>query len=257
MPRCFIVEAGFLSYTTTGSPTITTDGDYKVLKWTSNGSISFTDGSSTVASLVVGGGAGGEGDAGAGGGGGGGVIYTSPGNIYSLADGTKTITIGSGGINTQNGGNSVFDLYTAIGGGYSNQAGGSGGGGKGDFVSGGAGTGGQGYAGGKSGHLGDANVASGGGGGGAGGVGSDGTDSPDSGATGGDGGNGGAPLNNSITGTSRPYGSGGAGVHGVGYSSNGGDGTSTPSDYGQGGDANPAGGSSGQNGVVILRIKFQ
>jgi len=103
------------------------DGEYRVHTFTSSGTFSTTLDLTVDILVVAGGGGGGQGG---GGGGAGGLIYNT--NI-SLAAGSYTVTIGSGGaravqiqnavhpvLNYQgsNGGNSTFDsLYTAIGGG--------------------------------------------------------------------------------------------------------------------------------------------
>lgn len=188
--------------------------------------------------VVAGGGGGGSGTAG-GGGGAGGVVYNSaysvtPGNAYS-------ITVGAGGqgspsnpTQATNGGNSVFDTLTAIGGGLggnenstvswrNGNSGGSGGGGTYNGT-GGAGTASQGNTGGngRSGAQGGGNTWSGGGGGGAGAVGQAGQS-----LTGGNGGNG---VSYSITGVPVFYGGGGGG----GVQSTGG-GTVTKGNGGAGG----------------------
>jgi len=153
---------------------------YKVHTFTSSGTLTCTAGGKADI-LVVAGGGGGGGDA-AGGGGGGGVVYKSS---QSIASGSISITVGSGGIAgvgtnatiATNGGNSSFgSSIIAIGGGAggrynggSGSSGGSGGGGAYIGGSSGAGTSGQGNSGGSGG---SSNAkAAGGGGGGAGGAG--------------------------------------------------------------------------------------
>ena len=169
----------------------------------------------TVNYLVVGGGGGGgnngNGTATGGGGGAGGLISGTTGVIAGVQ---YPITVGSGGSVVQtnagagsNGGNSVFNSQTAIGGGGGSgaggAAGGSGGSGGGGSGSGGAGTPGQGNNGGGV----------GGGGGGAGGVGQTNSAPYVSGA-------GGIGLTSSISsGTSVYYAGGGGG--GVGGSAGG------------------------------------
>jgi len=233
--------------------------------------------------LVVAGG-GGSGGGIAGGGGGGGVIYNTS---VAITKGTSyTLTVGAGGTsggNTSapapgNGGNSVFNTYTAIGGGaggmynyVGGSSGGSGGGGGGNattssVTSGGAGTNGQGYAGGSGYAYGSGSYAVGGGGGGAGAVGGN---APNT--QGGVGGNGGVGYLSSITGNAVYYGgggggasrysSGGAGGNGGGGNGAGGSGGTTTSiaiagsdglGGGAGGGANEANGQNGGSGVVIL-----
>jgi hypothetical protein len=132
--------------------------------------------------VVAGGGGGGHGTAGGGGGAGGFIT----GNVLMSIATPTTVTIGSGGANTNtdavlptNGSNSIFASFTAIGGGYggnesgtaawrNGNAGGSGGGAVYNGT-GGTGTPGQGYSGG-TGTFGGSRY-SGGGGGGAGAIG--------------------------------------------------------------------------------------
>lgn len=168
--------------------------------------------------LVIGGGAGG----GYRGGGGAGGVLAGSFNLNS--DTPQTITIGAGGLPTNNGvgtgGNTVFGSFTAIGGGAggsgTGSAGGSGGGGGSTSdintstsaeYAGGAGTAGQGYAGGKGGAGLPSSYLSGGGGGGGGGAGVNGQ----SGWPAFIGGHGGLPYSSSITGTATLYAGGGGG----------------------------------------------
>lgn len=211
-------------------------------------------GVTSVEVLVVAGGGGG-GSFNGGGGGAGGLIYrnnypVTPGNGY-------TVTVGAGGLgdgrpgnsatgaNGQtgtNGGNSVFDTLTAIGGGvggtYSvrlqGQNGGSGGGSWGTR-SGGSGTAGQGNAGGAGNNVGSNYNETAGGGGGAG-------------SPGGEGywqtmpGGGGHGLAFDISGTTVYYaGGGGAGANRTGGSAAGG--------IGGGGNGGTTSSLAGQNGV--------
>lgn len=200
---------------------------------------------STMNVLVVGGGgsgsAGNSGVAYGGGGGGGGYLEGAP----TIAAGTHTVTIGGGGtavssnISGNNGTNSVFDTYTANGGGYgaaTNSAGGVGGsGGGGGGTSGAAGTSNQSSSGsltgyGNSGGVSDGTFASGGGGGagGAGGTGS-----------------AGAGKASSISGSSVTYAAGatfGGTSNGAANTGNGGSGT--------------AGGTSGAGGSGIVIISY-
>jgi Tfp pilus assembly protein PilW len=192
-------------------------------------------GNQTVKVLVVAGGGGGGTNMG-GGGGGGGVIYNPS---YAVTSQAYSITIGLGGngapagtgahpsIPGTNGGNSVFDTLTAIGGGWGGtsynsyglgihfgHSGGSGGGSSGynndavapGYYGSGAGTGGQGYRGGLQG-----NAYYSGGGGGAGGAGADGNSQA----------NGGPGIASSILGTTYYWGGGGGGA---GYTICGGNG---------------------------------
>ncbi len=207
--------------------------------------------------IVGGGGGGGNCNTGAfwgtGGGGGGGVL-TGTTNVTTQS---YSITVGAGGGSNTNGGNSVFNSLTALGGGYGGNAsglpnrvggnGGSGGGGGGYGVLGGTGTSGQGNNGGTG--VNDF----GGGGGGAGAAGSN--------SSGGAGGNGGNGIQSAISGSNTFYGGGGgggyqsstgglggggninvSGTNGLGGGGGGGAGTSTP-------------GASGGSGVVIIRYK--
>lgn len=199
---------------------------------------------------------GGGGNTGAGGGAGGLIA-----NSTTVTVGTAySITVGSGGAgagaaNATKGSNTTAFSLTAIGGGYAGGAaggnGGSGGGGSTvtlpspSYVSGGSGTAGQGYAGGASGYNYQADL--GGGGGGAGAVGTAGIDN----TTGGNGGNG---VSSSITGTATYYAGGGygriTGGANAGQTGTAGLGQGT---YGGGGLAAQTTGTSGKNGVVIIR----
>jgi len=230
-----------------------------------------------VDALIVAGGGGG-GAAYGGGGGAGGVKYLS---AYSVAAGTYTVTVGSGGAGSPavgvanvgtNGSNSVFDTTTATGGGGGagylpvsgpGNAGRSGGGGVYGGV-GGAGTTGQGFAGGNGNAGGN---IGGGGGGGAGAIGTNG------GTNGGDGGTG---VAFSISGASVTYGGGGgggvfnAGAGGSGGSGGGGAGGATAASAGSNATANTGGGGggggysgttkaggNGGSGVVIVRDRTE
>jgi hypothetical protein len=204
--------------------------------------------------LMVAGGGGGNTGAG---GGAGGVLA----NSTTVTVGTAyTITVGSGGsgagvANASKGGNTTVFSLTAIGGGFAGStvggSGGSGGGGStiisvsGSYFSGGAGTAGQGFAGGDSGFNNQADL--GGGGGGAGAVGTAGINN----TTGGSGGNG---VSSTITGTATYYAGGGygriTGGSNAGQTGTAGLGQST---YGGGGLAAQTTGTSGNNGVVIIR----
>ena len=206
-------------YTFTGSANASIPGDingWRVHKYTSTGTSSFSPANSgTVEVMVVGGGGAGGGDN-AGGGGAGGLIYST---AYPVIGGELyTVTVGAGGANAgsvdnaygTNGSDSIFGRLTAIGGGAGGAGdtavaggknGGSGGGAAADNpnnYTGGAGTYGQGHRGG----LQYASSGAAGGGGGAGGPGFDGY------AYGGDGGPG---LGISITGGIEYYAGGGGG----------------------------------------------
>jgi len=258
--------------------TITTDGDYKVHTFTSNGTFTPTTvpaSLSRVEYLVIAGGGGGGGNSGASGGGGGGAGGYRAGELEVAAQ-AYSITVGAGGAREVNGSNSVFSSITSIGGGRgglssssAGAAGGSGGGGTRNSCSaGGAGTTGQGFAG-------AAGCTGGGDGmGGGGGAGSVGLGGPSS-VIGGRGGNG---ITSSITGTSvfRAGGGGGGGYDssagGAGGSGGGGAGAPGASGPGVAGTANTGGGGggggdesghagtyggAGGSGVVIIRYRFQ
>ena len=264
--------------------TITTDGDYKVHTFTSDGTFTPTSvsGDGYVEYLIIaGGGAGGSGREYniIGGGGGAGGYLTG---LYQVTKDTDyAIVVGAGGdgvdSSTQNSGanSSGFGL-TAVGGGaggtYNSKGndGGSGGGtglrSSGQDFTGGAATSGQGNAGGTGttfGGTGSAN--SGAGGGGAGAAGSNGS--------GGTGGAGGAGLASSITGSSvtragggggggrSSAGAGGSGGAGAGSTGGGADATDGTGSGGGGSTHSHPGsthaGGDGGNGIVIVRFKFQ
>src|SRR3954465_2628065 len=82
----------FLASACTGG-TLTTDGNYKVCKYTSSGTLTFTAGAGNVDYIVVAGGGGG-GEYYGGGGGGGGVV-TATG--YAVTATAYTIVVGAGG----------------------------------------------------------------------------------------------------------------------------------------------------------------
>ena len=189
---------GFI--TATGG-TITTDGDFKVHSFTTNGTFEVTDGADDVEYLVVaGGGTGGAGYTtqvvGGGGGGAGGVKSGSK----SVIVGTYSITVGG----TE--ADSVLDDVTAHAGGRGGQRfspatnGGSGGGGDSFSNPGGTGIAGEGHDGGSQGGF------PGGSGGGATVAGSS--------HGGNDGPAGGAGVSSSITGSAVNYGGGGGGAGG-------------------------------------------
>mgnify|MGYP001600653551 FL=1 len=269
----------------TGGNTITTDGDYKVHTFTSDGTFTPTItgvNKSDVEYLVIaGGGGGGHSDGGslrgAGGGGAGGYktgdLSVTSGTGYSITVGDG----GTGGSGTYSnaataGANSVFSSITSTGGGggkghtesADNSTGGSGGGGSWSTsrTSGGsASPAGQGNAGGAGG---DSHPNHGGGGGGGAGA-------AGSARSSGTGGAGGVGLASSITGASvtRAGGGGGGGssTGGAGGSGGGGAGQSGTSNSSTAGTANTGGGGGGAadgsdaggnggSGIVIIRYKF-
>jgi len=247
----------------------TTDGDYTIQTFTSNGYFNIS-GNLDVDVLVVAGGGGGGSDYGtgnAGGGGAGGYLYETS---KTITGGNYVVTIGSGGnAGTTNyggnGSNSIFNDMTSIGGGgggylgdKNGMNGGSGGGGGQNVGVGGSGTAGQGNNGGTP----PSNLVAGGGGGGAGAVGQ----SPSSSGIAGAGGNG---LGNVIfNGTTLWYAGGGGGgasniAGGNGGKGGGGKGAHDNSVPGVAGTTNTGGGGGGgQNtmnagaggsGIVIIR----
>jgi hypothetical protein len=277
--------------------TVTTDGDYKVHSFTSNGTFTPTSvsGDGYVEYLIIaGGGGGGRGaeynSVNAGGGAGG---YLA--GMYQVTKDTDyAIVVGDGGAGStysnisapwgvigDNGDDSTAFGLTAVGGGlggsYNSKGsdGGSGGGtglrSSGQDLTGGAATSGQGNAGGSGTLFGGTGTAnSGGGGGGAGAAGGNGS--------GGTGGAGGAGLASSITGSSvtraagggggarSSGGAGGSGGGGAGAGGNGagGDGTANTGSGGGGGasshpdsNVNNHVGGDGGSGIVIVRYKFQ
>jgi prepilin-type N-terminal cleavage/methylation domain-containing protein len=196
-PSCATVAAtyGVQSFTTVGTT-----------QWTAPSEVT------SVQYLVVAGGGGG-GTSHSGGGGGGGVLTgtttVTPGTQYS-------VIVGAGGAPYTNGNNSIFQTFTAIGGGHGGNdredgaVGGCGGGSANRGGNGGAGTSGQGYKGGAGGTDGNGYVS--GGGGGAGGAGGAGNSSTCIGGAGGTG------YLSSITGTATYYAGGGGGGHSTGGS---------------------------------------
>lgn len=172
--------------------TITTVGDYTIHTFTSSGSLvvpkhrdKYGNIVSTIpAEYLIAGGGGGGGNSGGGGGGGGGVLTDTGHDI----DGTIAITVGAGGAASADGTDTVFDGYTAKGGGAGGDAGqagsngGCGGGAGADTTAraGGTGTALQGYAGGANEYYGEGGHRATGGGGGASVVGSDGDETLES-----------------------------------------------------------------------------
>lgn len=261
--------------------TVTTNGNFRIHTFNSSSTFQITAGSGFVDVLVVGGGGGGGGQL-AGGGGGGGVIYhTSLG--YGV--GTYPVTVGLGGSSDANGADSVFDIYTAKGGGYggnnnsptAGNTGGSGGGAAwigaagGSSAAAGNGTASQGNSGGLA-KFGNGYYP-GGGGGGAGGAGGT---AVDNGGVGGSAGAGGVGQPCAITGSTVYYGGGGGGgggggtgaIQGAGGNGGGGNGglypnagsngtANTGGGGGGSGTTSPGGGGHGGSGVVIIRYRYQ
>ena len=246
--------------------TISYSNGYTIHTFTSSGTFTPSQ-NMNVQVLVVGGGggSGGGGNTGwaGGGGGGGGVIHNT---TYNANSSPLTVTVGSGGAagwasgdagrRGGQGGNSVFDSLTAIGGGggggnpgYSEGVGGSGGSGGGGATyssAGGTGTTGQGYNGGSA----SASCCAGGGGGGAGGAGGSTSNTV--------GGNAGAGAAVAITGTNILYGGGGAGKGsgGNGSAANGGTAVDTngaANTGAGGGGVRSTSGRAGGSGVVVVR----
>jgi len=255
--------------------TITSAGGYRYHTFNSSSSLVVPSGFTATADylVVAGGGGGGKLDGGGGGAGG----YRA--STYSLSANTYTVTIGAAGTGSStqgvrgtNGGNSVFDTITSIGGGgggshtgtETGASGGSGGGAShnNSSVSGGAGTAGQGFAGG-AGYAGGGGVNAGGGGGGAAEIGN--TDGRSHGGDGLDwqslgtyyagGGGGGQEQSGGYSGGDGGLGGGGhgssnnAGANGTaGTTNTGGGGGGGGYDSGSGGN-----GFAGGSGIVIIR----
>ncbi|MCK4270097.1 MAG: hypothetical protein KAW93_06425 [Methanogenium sp.] len=269
---CFVVL--FLVPTVGATPTggsITTDGAYTIHTFTSNGTFVYDMNLNVSYLVVAGGGSGGLSVGGysygraTGGGGAGGYLV---GTDYHIIPQNYTITVGSGG-DDSNGGNSVFDTFTAIGGGAGGIAGnaglngGSGGGAGRNSNVVGVGTSGQGQDGGIG--AADASTSSGAGGGG-------GANVSGAGGTVSIGGNGGTGFFSSISGTLTYYAGGGGGARiagngGTGGLGGGGAGASADVSRGVNGAANSGGGGGGSgttqaadqpgglggSGVVVIR----
>lgn len=282
-PMCMPVPDSFIEAT---GGIITTDGDYKIHTFNSSGTFEIlslgyghTEANTLDYLVVAGGGAGG---AWTGAGGGAGGMLTATGHTVSAQ--VYPITVGAGGVGTTtnadnpsgDGGNSVFDTVTSIGGGGGGansvvgRDGGSGGGnGYGPAhtdVS--VGTVGQGNGSTIAPALYAAPNYGAGGGGGKNAAGLSGTSTT--------GGNGGDGLSSSISGTPVTYaGGGGGGTYAggtVGAGGAGGGGNAAPSNTaakGSDGAANTGGGgggscnnyagvsASGGSGVVIIKYRFQ
>ena len=257
---------------------LSADSTYYYRTFKTSGSLVVSGGSITADILVVAGGGG----AGAGGGGAGGLQgFTS----QTLAAGTHTVTIGSGGAADAAGSNSVLgSLAASVGGGGgkgtadARNNGGSGGGGREGSTAGGTGIAGQGYAGGIGASDG-VSWAAGGGGGGATAVGAAATGAYPENSYGGNGGAGSSAYSSwgLATGTGHNvsgtvyYAGGGAGTGGGGANGNGGTGgnggggqggaSGTKARNSTAGTANTGGGgggggttpSAGGSGIVIVR----
>jgi hypothetical protein len=242
--------------------TITTDGNYRIHTFTTNGTFTPTAVGNVEVLVVAGGGSGGLGRGG--GGGAGGIVYDAS---FAVTAQAYNITVGGGGaaqtvMDTSGnaGSNSVFSTLTATGGGLGSVGavggnGGCGGGAGGEAGVQSGGTGSQGYDGEAS------TDAKGGGGGGMGEVG--GTDGSQEGGDG---------VAYSISGSSVYYGGGGGGAadlsHGEGGLGGGGAGATGTAGGGSGigvaGTANTGGGGgggayngsnsgAGGSGIVIIR----
>lgn len=274
---------------TGGSVSIVNDGGtfYAVHTFNSNGTFEVITDVDVEYLVVAGGGGGGSPstNSGTGGGGAGGLLTNVGSSPLSLTADTYTITVGDGGLQNTNGGDSSLDtLFTATGGGRGGYGGttllrtggngASGGGGSGTFASGvfigGTGIVGQGFDGGDSQNSSSsADVQVGGGGGGASEVGGDASGAPSTGIAG-DGGDG---LEININGTPTYYAGGGgggkrtstggsAGIGGLGGGGNGGanavnGGDGTPNTGGGGGGVGPSATSAGIGGSGVIIIKYQ
>ena len=139
--RGFGMGAGSGSLILSGG-TLTTDGDFNIMTFTSSGTLTVSKGGSAIILAVAGGGSGGGGGAAGGGGGGaGGLAYSSE---ITLSVGSYTVTIGAGGatpsknIRGNNGSDTILQSFVTV----------KGGGGGGGATSGTANTGGGGGGGG-------------------------------------------------------------------------------------------------------------
>ena len=282
-----------LNISYSGENSVSTDGDWRIVRWTSPGSLTVANASSNASSsidfLCIGGGGGGAGGR-AGGGGGAGEF--KQGSVV-VSNGTFTITVGTGGGSATQGGYTSISGLTNVdanggGGGNGGSSPGSGGGG-GHAGSGGPGgfqSGGSGYDGGN---ISNGVFLAGGGGGldrtpngtgrsaepspplsgpspygpGRGGNGGDGITSDlfgVSGCAGGGGGAQGTPGRDSDgagVGGSPGGGNGGRGRDGGGLDGTGGAATTFGSGGGGSGDPAPGGAGSGYPGVVYIRYRYQ
>lgn len=274
---------------TGGSVSVINDGGtyYAVHTFNSNGTFDVLTDVDIEYLVVAGGGGGGQAstNSGTGGGGAGGLLTNVGTSTLSLTADTYTITVGDGGLQSTNGGNSSLDTFvTATGGGRGGYGsspvertggnGASGGGGSGTFAlanyPGGTGIAGQGFSGGTSqSSSSSADAQVGGGGGGASEVGGDASGAPSTGIAG-DGGDG---LQININGTPTYYAGGGgggkrtssggsAGTGGLGGGGNGGantvsGGNGTPNTGGGGGGVGPSAVSAGVGGSGVIIIRYE
>ncbi|MGH7943611.1 MAG: glycine-rich domain-containing protein [Opitutaceae bacterium] len=239
--------------------TITRSGNYLIHTFTSSGTFT-APAAMTCDVLLIGGGGGGA----QGGGGGGGFYYVTN---QSTPSGAHAVTVGAGGVASNNGQNSSFRSFTAYGGGGGGQAGASGGGAPrdADGSGGAANHGSQGYEGGGAEASGWCSSGGGGGAGGSGGPGrnvggyeNDEWQYPDD-----KGGNGGIGRLCDITGSNVYYAGGGGGTNDSGYgaipsSGLGGGGIGSRQQGVGGSGANGLGGGGGAHapggsGIVIIR----
>ena len=243
--------------TATGG-TITTDGDFKVHKFTSNGTYVLSapdNGFAEVDILIVGGGGnapGGSSSLGGGGGGGGGLYYKTG---TSLAAGSYSVVVGAASSD------SSFAGITALAGGdggsqNAGQAGGSGGGGVGNAAAGATSNALLGFAGGIGlGTIGSS-VCSGGGGGGAGGVGTNSADNATGNTASFSDGGAGLAIDIVAAGTNVTYAAGGKGAD-HDSSTDGVDGAANTGTGASGGGGSGGGAGTGGTGIVVIRHKFQ
>ena len=244
---------------TTGSPTITTDGTATIYKFTGDGTLVV--GTAGIATLLVVGPGGGGGDGGNGGGGGGGAVVPLTASLDAT---TYTIKVGAGAAAADPGTIGTISriaMINAIGGG-----GGGGGSVSRDGLIGSSTGGGSGPNNSQAARYGDLGFAGGngassvgGGGGGASAVGANGVASTS-------GGVGGAGISSSITGSAVTYGGGGGGGAFIGTGGNGTDGggnggtgagnaTAGAANRGGGGGGDGSGAAgAGGSGAVIVRV---
>jgi len=243
--------------TATGG-TITTDGDFKVHKFTSNGTYVLSapdNGFAEVDILIVGGGGnapGGSSSLGGGGGGGGGLYYKTG---TSLAAGSYSVVVGAASAD------SSFAGITALAGGdggsqNAGQAGGSGGGGVGNAAAGATSNAFLGFAGGIGlGTIG-VSVCSGGGGGGAGAVGTNSTNNATGNTLSFSDGGAGLAIDIVADSTNVTYAAGGKGAD-HDSSTDGVDGAANTGTGASGGGGSGGGAGTGGTGIVVIRHKFQ
>ena len=233
--RTFSLLALSAAFANATGGTITTDGNYRIHTFTSNGTLSVSSAGEIEYLVVAGGGGGGQNLYGNSGGAGGAGGYRT-GNT-SIGTGDFTVVVGNGGGVEQKGQNSSFNGIVSTGGGYGYNYQGSGGPGG----SGGGGSVGQSGGPGNQGGYTPVEGYSGG----------PGTQPNNGGGGGGAGGPGGSP-GVTIAGPGRAF-------YGVTYATGGpgnpfaGTGPAGTANRGEGGGLNAAGGS----GVVIVRYRYQ